>query len=174
MAAPLKSSTGKTMRLIKTLLLSASASLIMSLPAQAQVNENFAEYAPDIEAARSILQTERKILIMREMSLTAEEADAFWPLYDEHVVARRELGDQRLSVITDYAAAYNQMSNETAKELMSRAIKYEEKQLKLKKKYLKKFRKILPEIKVVRYFQLENKLDAIIEFDLASQIPLME
>jgi len=162
------------MRLIKTTVISLIASMIATLPAQAQVNQSFAEYAPDIEAARSILATERKILIMREMSLTAEEAEAFWPLYDEHVVARRELGDRRLKVITDYAANYETMTNELARSLANESLDYESDVLKLKKKYVKRFRKILPDIKVVRYFQLESKLDAIIEFDLASQIPLMQ
>jgi hypothetical protein len=162
------------MRLIKLVPLVLAISFASSYTANAQVNENFAEYAPDIEAARSVLQTERKILIMREMSLTPQEADAFWPLYDEYVVARRQLGDRRLSVITDYAAAYNEMTEEKAEQLLKRSIDYKGDKLKLQKKYVKKFRKILPTIKVVRYFQLESKLDAIIEFDLASQIPLME
>lgn len=162
------------MRGIKSLLATLSLGLAMSVTANAQVNENLAEFQPDIEAARSIMQTERKILIMREMSLTPEEADAFWPLYDEYVVARRSLGDRRIKIITDYAANYDSMTNELARELGDEALDYESDALKLKKQYVKKFRKILPEIKVVRYFQLESKLDAIVEFDLAQQIPLMQ
>lgn len=162
------------MRFIKLLSLALAFSLATSFTVNAQVNENFSEYAPDIEAARSILQTERKILIMREMSLSPEEADAFWPLYDEYVVQRRALGDERLSIITDYAAAYGSLSNEQANEIINRAVKRDNQSNKLRKKYIKKFRKILPDVKVLRYFQLEGKLDAIINFDLASQIPLAE
>ncbi len=163
------------MHLIKQTVLALSIGLIGTLTAQAQVNESLsAEFGTDIEAARSIVQTERKILIMREMVLTPEQAEAFWPLYDEYVLERRPIGDLRVKVITDYAANYQTMTNELAKSLADDSIKYEEKKLKLKKKYIKKFRKILPDIKVVRYFQLESKLDAIIDFDLASQIPLME
>jgi hypothetical protein len=160
------------MRSIRNIALALS--LAAAMPVYAQVNESLSEYAPDIEAARTIMQTERKILIMREMALTSDEAAAFWPLYDEYVVARRELGDMRLKVITDYAANYESMTNELARSLADDSMDYQTKRLKLKKKYLKKFRKVLPDIKVVRYFQLESKLDAIIEFDLASQIPLME
>jgi hypothetical protein len=162
------------MRFIKLLSLALTFSLATSFTANAQVNQNFAEYAPDIEAARSVLQTERKILIMREMALTPEEADAFWPLYDEYVVERRGLGDERLSIITDYAAVYGSLSDEQAKELIKRAVKRDDQSNKLRKKYIKRFGKILPDVKVLRYFQLESKLDAIINFDLASQIPLAE
>ncbi len=163
------------MRFMKNIAIALSISLVAAFAAQAQVNEKLAgEYGADIEAARSIVKTERKILIMREMNLTPQEASAFWPLYDEYVTDRRMVGDLRVNVITTYAANYQKMTNELAKELANDSIKYEERMLKLKKKYLKKFRKVLPDIKVVRYFQLESKLDAIINFDLASQIPLME
>ena len=162
------------MRGMKTLLCAVTFGLATSAAVNAQVNENFAEYQPDIEAARSIMATERKILIMREMSLTPEEADAFWPLYDEYVIARRELGDRRIKIITDYAAAYDSMTDELAYDLAKASLKMQSDELKLRKKYFKKFRKVLPDTKVVRYFQLESKLDAIIEFDLASQIPLMQ
>jgi hypothetical protein len=162
------------MRSIRNIALALTLSLVTPMTGFAQVNENLAEFSPDIEAARTIMQTERKILIMREMALTSDEAAAFWPLYDEYVVARRTLGDMRLKVITDYAANYESMTNELARSLADDSMDYQTKRLKLKKKYLKKFRKVLPDIKVVRYFQLESKLDAIIEFDLASQIPLME
>ena len=163
------------MRFMKQISLVLSIAILSSFAAQAQVNESLsAEYGADIEAARTIMKTERKILIMREMALTPQEAEAFWPLYDEYVNERRKVGDLRVKVITDYAANYQTMTDELAKSLADESIKYEEKMLKLKKKYIKKFRKILTDIKVVRYFQLENKLDAIIDFDLASQIPLME
>ena len=140
----------------------------------AQVNEELAEFTTDIEAMRTVMQTERKILIMREMTFTAEEAEKFWPLYDEYSAAAKEIANLRVKVITDYAANYENMSDDLAKQLLDEAIKFDEKKLKLEKKYVRKFRAILPQIKVTRYFQLENKLDAVVNFDLASQIPLME
>lgn len=163
------------MRFIKQITIALSIGLISTLTAQAQVNESLApEFGADIEAARTIIKTERKILIMREMALTPAEAEEFWPLYDEYVNERRNVNDLRIKVITDYAANYRSMTNELARRLADESISYEEKKLKLKKKYIKKFRKVLDDIRVVRYFQLESKLDAIIDFDLASQIPLME
>ena len=142
--------------------------------AMAQVNEEMADFTTDIEAMRTVMQTERKILIMNEMVFTGEEAEKFWPLYDEYSAAAKKIANLRVKVITDYAANYGTMTDDVAKQLLNDSIKFEEQTLKLKKKYIRKFRSILPEIKVTRYFQLENKLNAIIDFDLASQIPLME
>ena len=145
-----------------------------SVSAIAQVNEELSEFATDIEAMRTVMQTERKILIMNEMVFTTEEAEKFWPLYDEYSAEAKKVANLRVNVITDYAANYQTMSDDMAKQLLDEAIKFDEKKLKLEKKYIRKFRAILPQIKVTRYFQLENKLDAVIDFDLASQIPLME
>jgi len=146
----------------------------ISLNANAQIGDLTTDYANEIEAMRTVMQTERKILVMREMVLTPEEAEVFWPLYDEYNAEVKTIGDLRVKVITDYAQNYPTMTNEKAKQLLDDSVKYEDKKIKLEKRYIKKFRKILPEIKVTRYFQLENKLDAIIDYDLASQIPLME
>ena len=142
--------------------------------AMAHVNEEMADFTTDIEAMRTVMQTERKILIMNEMVFTGEEAEKFWPLYDEYSAAAKKIANLRVKVITDYAANYGTMTDDVAKQLLDDSIKFEEQTMKLKKKYVRKFRSILPEIKVTRYFQLENKLNAIIDFDLASQIPLME
>ena len=140
----------------------------------AQVNEQMSAFTNEIEAMRTVVQTERKILVMREMVLTAEEAENFWPLFDEYMAERKKVGNLRVKVITDYAASYPTMDEATAKKLLDESVKYREQDLKLKKKYIRKFRKILPEVKVTRFFQLDNKLDAIVDFDLAAEIPLME
>ena len=162
------------MELIKTIAAATIAALCLTGTATAQVNDEIGYMAADIEAARTLVQTERKILIMREMTLTNDEASAFWPLYDEYNLEVKKIGDLKVKVITDYAVNYDKMTDDLAKELLDESIKYEEQLTKLKKKYVKKFRKILPQTKVVRYFQLENKLNAIVNFRTAGQIPLME
>ena len=162
------------MRLIHKAFLIAALCTGISVGAIAQTDAIDAEMAANIEAMRTVVQTERKILIMQEMTLSSDEAAVFWPLYDEYRAEAKKIGNLRVKVITDYAAAYETMTDEIAKQLLSDSVKFEEQSLKLKKKYLKKFEKILPATKVTRYFQLENKLDAVVNYDLASEIPLME
>ncbi len=142
--------------------------------ATAQVNEAMSEFSNEVEALRTVMQTERKILVMQEMQLSPAEAEAFWPLYDEYSAEVKKIGDLRVKVITDYAANYSSMTDELAKQLLDDSVKYRERQIKLQKKYIRKFRSVLPEIKVTRFFQLENKINAIVDYDLAAQIPLME
>lgn len=159
---------------MKNMLLAAIAA-IFALPAatMAQVNPAFAELTEATEQARSLLQVERKMIVSQELHLSPAESNAFWPVYDSYMTDLKEANDLRVKVVTDYAASYENLSDETAKNLIDDMLRHQEKTLKIRKNYLGKFRRILPDTKVARFYQIENKLDAIINFSLARQIPLV-
>jgi hypothetical protein len=140
----------------------------------AQDAGNTTDPAEQIEAVRAATAAERKILVMKEMNLTAEEAEKFWPLYEEYRNEMRIVGDIRVRIVTDYAGSYTAMTNELAEELLDDYVDYLEEKQDLTETYIKQFRAILPQIKVTRFFQLEHKLDAVVDFELAARIPLME
>jgi hypothetical protein len=151
----------------------ALAALTLSFAAQAQVNPAFSDLTQATEEARTIVQTERKLIVSQGLTLTAEEANAFWPVYDRYMAEMKEVGNLRVKVITDYAASYDNLTDATAKQLIADLLKYQENALKVRKSYVGKFRKVLPEVKLARFLQLENKLDAITDFALARNIPLV-
>jgi hypothetical protein len=66
------------------------------------------------------------------------------------------------------------MSNDKAKALLDELMKIDSLGLKLRQTYLPKFRQVLPEVRVVRYYQLENKINAALMYELAANIPLMK
>jgi hypothetical protein len=66
------------------------------------------------------------------------------------------------------------MTNNTAKKLLNEYVAIESLGPKLRQAYLPKFRKALPEVKVVRYYQIENKIQAALIYELAAQIPLVK
>lgn len=149
------------------------AALALPSLAAAQVNPTFAELNGAVEEARTIIQSERKSLISQGLALTPEETAAFWPIYDRYMLDMKAVGDLRVKVITDYAASYQNLNDATAKQLIADMLKYQEKVVKTRKSYLGKFRKAIPEVKLARFYQIENKLDAITNFVLADQIPLV-
>ncbi len=153
--------------------LAAGAILAVPAAALAQVNPAFSELTEATEQARTLVQTERKLLVSDALELTAGESNAFWPIFDKYMADMKSAGDLRVKVITDYAASYDNLSDATANQLIDDSLKYQEKVLKVRKSYLGKFRKALPATKVARFYQIENKLDAIINFALARQIPLL-
>lgn len=155
------------------LLAAATAIILMPGAASAQVNPQFAEITEATEQARSLMQIERKMIVSQELNLSPAESSAFWPIYDRYTTDMKSAGDLRVKVITDYAASYDDMSDATARQLIDDMIRHQEKVLKIRKSYLGKFRKALPETKLARFYQIENKLDAITNFALARQIPLV-
>lgn len=151
----------------------AALSMLIAGTGTAQVNDTFAELAPGIEMARAVAATDRKMLLSQEMQLTLQEAEAFWPLHAEYQASIKKVHDLRIKVITDYAAAYPDVTNEQADELLSDWFKHRKNLVKAKKKYVKRFQRILPGTKVMRFYQIDNKLDAIFNFKLAADIPLI-
>lgn len=139
----------------------------------AQVNPAFSDLTEATEQARTLLQTDRKMIVSQALALTPAESTAFWPIYDRYMADMKKIGDLRVKVITDYAASYDNLTDATARQLIADGLRYQDEMVDLREDYLKKFRKALPEVKLARFYQLENKLDAITNFALARQIPLV-
>ena len=128
----------------------------------------------DVEVSRAQIQAERQAIVNRAMELTDSESTKFWALYREYRTKMAEVTDKQVTTIKEYAASFNTMTDAQADHLMSNYMDYQKDKLNLERDYVKKFKKILPTRKVARYFQLEHKLDAIIDYDLAKSIPLLE
>ncbi len=129
----------------------------------------------EIALSRAVIQTERQAIITRGMRLTEEEAKEFWPLYREYRVDMDKVADRRVQLILDYAEAYNNdsLTDEQASGMIDDSLKIREDGIRVKKRYVRRFKKILPGKQVARFYHLEAKLDAIIDVDVAAQVPLV-
>jgi hypothetical protein len=120
------------------------------------------------------IRADKKLLVAENMQLSEGEGKAFWPVYkqyqDELFLLRTRAGN----LIKNYSDSYEAMTNDRAKKLMDEYMTIESLGSKLRKSYLPKFRNVLPEVKVVRYYQIENKIQAALMYELASQIPLVK
>jgi hypothetical protein len=120
------------------------------------------------------IRADKKLLVAANLDLTETEAKAFWPVYDKFQDELFLLRARTARLIKDYAEAFKDMKNEKAKALLDESITIESLGLKLRKAYLPKFRKALPEKKVARYYQIENKIQAMLNYELAKEIPLVQ
>jgi DNA-directed RNA polymerase subunit F len=130
--------------------------------------------ADNMQIVLEKVRADKKLLVSENMQLTEAEAKAFWPVYDQYQDELILLRKRTLKLIKDYADAYEKMSNETAKKLLDELMSIEAMGPKLRQAYLPKFRKVLPEVKVVRYYQIENKINAALMHELAANIPLVQ
>jgi predicted GH43/DUF377 family glycosyl hydrolase len=133
-------------------------------------------YAQDayIELLRSDVKTKKVAIITEVMQFTDEEARTFWPVYREYEVEFAKIGDARIALIKDYAQNYETMTDEKAKELVQKALKLEGRRTKLKRKYFRKFDRVLSSKKVAKFFQLENQINLLIDLQIASELPLIK
>ncbi len=127
-----------------------------------------------IEIVRDVLKTEKKAAIAEVMELNDAASGPFWDLYNEYNFELSKVQNERISLIKDFAANYEKMTDEKADELWNGALSFQQDVLKLKKKYYKKFKKIMPAGKAAMYFQAENKIEAMVNAALAMEIPFIE
>jgi hypothetical protein len=152
--------------------------LLLSAPtgvsAQALAEQVSRQVTEDLNLTREVIEVRRKAIIALNLGLTDSESNAFWPVYDEYWAERKRLGDRDVALISSFAKnyVYESLTNEKAGEMLKEWLSIDKQDLKLKQKYAKKFKKVLPEKKVLRFFQIENKLDLIINSELSAQIPL--
>jgi hypothetical protein len=127
-----------------------------------------------MELVRDAAKSNKKALIAVNMQLTPAEEKGFWPVYDSYQADLDKITDRLGKLIVDYAKEFNadSLSDAKAKELMKNYLACEEDIIKLKKSYLSKFDAVIPGKKVMTYYQLENKIGAVIRYDMAGQIPL--
>lgn len=154
--------------MIRTLI--SSAALVLALSMSSAV---LAQEASGIEVARALVEAERKLIVATNVGLTDAEADAFWPVYNDYRESIRKVEDKRVNLLRDLAAEFDTLSGERAQEMLKMAMSINEERIKMKRKHLKSFNKVLPLKKVVRYYQIESKLDTLIEADIAKAVPLV-
>lgn len=127
-----------------------------------------------IALTRQSAHTDRKIIIMGNMTFTADESAQFWPAWNEYRAAAQANGDRTLALIKDFAANYENMTDQKADELMADHFSIEMQNLVIQQKFSQELTKFMPATKVMRVIQIENKLDAAIDLQLAAEIPLAQ
>jgi len=156
--------------------LAALAVTMIVMPASTLAQDTISdeEVAAVIEAARSEMRASREQLLAANLSLTQEEADGFWPLYRQYNTEKSRYGDERLQIIKDYASAYPDVDDATAASLVDRSVKNSSASNKFMQKYVAKFRKVLPPVKLMRFLQIESRVDNLVELQIQRSIPVVE
>lgn len=130
--------------------------------------------ADNMQLVLDKIRADKKLLVAENMELTEVEAKSFWPVYESYQNELFLIRTRTGKLIKDYDDAYEKMTNDTAKKLLNESMEIETLRLKLHQAYLPKFRKVLSEVKVARYYQIENKINAALMYELAETIPLVE
>jgi len=156
------------MRLSKTISTMAGLVALIGLSSQA-----FAQSERDlIETIRAQVQADRTAVVAANMNIGDTQKEDFWALYREYHAEIDTLKDRRVAIIKSIGEKPS-MTNDETSEITKEALSLEEDLFKLKKKYVKKFEKVLSPRATLRYFQIENKLDTIVDYGLVQVVPLV-
>jgi hypothetical protein len=130
--------------------------------------------ADNMDIVKEKIRTDKKLFIATNMQLTESEAKTFWPVYEAYQSKLETLVDRKAKLIEKFAANYETLSDDTAKSLLDNDLSIDSDYQKLRQSHLSKFRGILPDKKVARFYQLESKIHAVVEFEIARRIPLVQ
>lgn len=152
------------------------AALVLTAFGQVQAQESNQEADDEIAEGRAMVQAGRDEIIRDELSLTGQEAELFWPVYAAYTGDTKAIMDRYTALLTDYVRRYDSgdLSDEYASDLMETFFGIKQELLDVKKDYLPKFMQALPALKVARFYQLENKIEAEIDAQLAIAVPLID
>jgi len=139
--------------------------LLASSPLAAQVrDETILTY--------EVVTTERKALVMEALDITQEQMKALSPIYDSYLAEVEALDAQLVDLIKRFLSSYKALEDPIAQQMIEELMEIDQAELDLKKYYTRRFGEVLPARKVLRLWQIENKLDAVIEAQLVKDIPL--
>ncbi len=132
--------------------------------------------ADNMQILRDKITADKKLLVATNMELTESEAKSFWPIYDQYQKDLQKINRRIVRLLESYAEDFRSKSltDDKAKKLINEALAIERAEADLKSAYAPKLSKVLPVRKVVRYLQIENKIRAVVKYDIASGVPLVE
>jgi Spy/CpxP family protein refolding chaperone len=137
--------------------------------AQEQLSDN-------MDILREKVAADKKLIIAENLILTESQAAQFWPIYDAYQKDLAALNERIGALVENYATAYNAGNVQEAKanELVEEFLAIEETQLDLRKKYADRLDGVIPAVERARYLQMEQKIRALIDYDMAANIPLVD
>jgi len=160
-------------------ILSVCASVMLAMaadPAQVQKTDDTASKISDLEVnmMRKDLRDQKKQIVAANLPLTGDEAAKFWPVYGSYTEETIKVNDQRYSLVKEYAANYNNMTDEVAASLMRRWLGVDQAATKLRLEWIPKFEQTLGEKKAAMFFQIDHRIGLMQELQLSSQLPLIQ
>jgi hypothetical protein len=127
-----------------------------------------------IQMLRQDIRSKKKQLVAANLNLTDSEATKFWPVYDQYTAELVKINDEKYAVIKEYADAWGTISDAQALTLTNRALAVEKNVADLRIHYVPIFSNVLPGKKVATFYQIERRLQAMIDLQLSAQLPLVQ
>jgi hypothetical protein len=163
--------TGAQMIIRNSLLLNVTLAVFALSPLCQAQNEQPPSFDSAIAMVRASLQANKTTIVGEAMDFNDKDAAAFWPIYRQYEYERSRLDDGRVEVIKEYTKKYPDLTDAEAQAMADRMFECDSRTAALKKRYFKKFNKVLPALTVTKFFQLERRIDLMMDMKVESTLP---
>jgi hypothetical protein len=143
----------------------------LPLAVQAAADEDAANR---LEALVDAIESNKTALVAVNLNLDQDESKAFWPVYLKYQEELSSLGDRFVLLIDDYTENFDSMDDAQAQKIVEEYLGLENERAALRRKYFRPLSEALPGRKVARFYQFENKVDAVLRYRLAQSIPVID
>jgi hypothetical protein len=148
---------------------------LVALVCLASTSVSAQDKTPDtMDVLREKIRADKKLVVAAALELTEPEAKGFWPVYAAYQSDMITYYDRVTKLIEDYAKAHQTMNDEAATQLLGEFLSLQTDHAALLNRYAPRFQRVLPPRKVARFYQVENKIRAMLDYQLARDIPLIK
>ena len=154
---------------LRTVFVIAAVAIILPA-ASLMAQQNSAE----TEAVKAQIQSNRQALMAENLMLSDAESVDFWPVYQDFHAERDALLNRRINLLQEFRDNFDALDDAQATRMLDDYFALENDFLELRQEYLPKFRRVLSDKQTLRYYQIENKMDLIIEYELSQILPLAQ
>jgi hypothetical protein len=127
----------------------------------------------DIQLLRADIRNDKVKIMTDQMQLNDTEGKAFWPIYNDYQHELDKLNDQKVALIKEYASNYDNISDKEVQSLADRAFALQKKRIDLRQQYFKKISKAVSPKSAARFAQVEDRIDLLLNLQLASSMPMV-
>jgi hypothetical protein len=158
---------------------SRSAAQDKSAPATAGDNQSqYLDARPitdkDIQLLREDIRSQRKQLIAANMKLTDTEAEKFWPIYDQYISELVANNNKKYALIKQFVQTGGILTDTEADASVQQWVNIDQSVAALRQKYIPIFRKVLSAKNEALFYQLDRRVQLMIDLQLMALIPMIE
>jgi len=143
-------------------------------PAEKAADKSADKPADNLDVLRDKLRADKRLVVAEALELTEKEAQAFWPVYNAYQSDMVAHYDRIFKLLDTYAGSYKAMTDAVATQLLGEFLSVQTSYLNIITSYVPRFQKVLPPKKVARLYQVENKIRALVDYQLAQDVPLIK
>jgi hypothetical protein len=126
-----------------------------------------------VDALKADLKADKAQIVQEAMQLNADESKPFWAVYKEYDKELSPINDELVTLAKQYSEKFGSIHNEDATSLTLKALDLQSRRVALKKKYFSKFSKATTPLTAAKFFQLENRLELLLNLKIASELPAL-